>query len=307
LIEEHRDFVIVATSKRVKVRGKVEREMPPLPVEKEFIYGVLTSAEVMPFCHLPPNLAVLPITPAGNKYQVITREEAQRLGHAHLAGWLKEAEDIWKSVRGEKIGKMSLYQRLDYQHGIAVQDPRVKFKVVYLTSGTYLAAAVIDVEKVLAENPSLNGIIVESTLYHYGTDDANEAFYLVSVLNSSVLDELIKPMQSKGGFGERHIHKKPLEYPIPKYRPRDPIRRRLSELGRKASEIAQRALPQILREYGYDERLKERGVLLPQEVATVRRRLREELGGLLEEIDALVVELLEGAEQGSTIEQFLYG
>jgi hypothetical protein len=50
LIEEHRDFVIVATSKRVKVRGKVEREIPPLPVEKEFIYGVLTSAEVMPFC-----------------------------------------------------------------------------------------------------------------------------------------------------------------------------------------------------------------------------------------------------------------
>jgi hypothetical protein len=168
LIEERRDFVIVATSKRVKVRGKVEREMPPLPVEKEFIYGVLTSAEVMPFCHLPPNLAVLPITPAGNKYRVITREEAQR--YARLAGWLKEAEDIWESVRGEKIGKMSLYQRLDHQHGITVQDPKTKFKVVYLTSGTYLAAAIVDVEKVLAENPLLNGIIVESTLYHYGTE-----------------------------------------------------------------------------------------------------------------------------------------
>jgi hypothetical protein len=306
LIEEQRDFVIVTTSKRVKVRGKVEREIPPLPVEKKFIYGVLTSAEVMPFCHLPPNLAVLPIIPEGNGYQVITREEAQ-LKYTRLAGWLKEAEDIWKSIRGEKIGKMSLYQRLDYQHGITVQDPKAKFKVVYLRSGTYLAAAVVDVEKVLSENPLLNGIIVESTLYHYGTNDADEALYLASVLNSSVLDELIKPMQSKGEFGERDIHKKPLEYPIPKYRPRDPSHKRLSELGREASEIAQRALPQILREYGYDERLKERGALLPQEVATVRRRLREELGGLLEEIDALVVELLEGAGQGSTIEQFLYG
>jgi SAM-dependent methyltransferase len=307
LIKEHGDFVFVATSKRVKVKGKVKREISPLPVEKKFIYGVLTSAEVMPFCHLPPNLAILPIVPAGNKYQVITREEAQRLGYAHLAGWLKEAEDIWKSVRGEKIGKMSLYQRLDYQHGIAVQDPKAKFKVVYLTSGTYLAAAVVNVEKVLSENPLLNGIIVESTLYHYGTNDVDEAFYLASVLNSSVLDELIKPMQSKGEFGERHIHKKPLEYPIPKYRPGDPSHKRLSELGRKASEIARRALPQILREYGYDERLKERGVLLPQEVATVRRRLREELGGLLEEMDALVVELLEGVGQGFTMEQFLYG
>jgi hypothetical protein len=306
LIEEQRDFVIVATSKRVKVRGKVEREIPLLPVEKKFIYGVLTSAEVMPFCHLPPNLAVLPITPEGNGYRVITREEAQ-LKYTRLAGWLKEAEDIWKSVRGEKIGKMSLYQRLDYQHGMTIQDPKDKFKVVYLRSGTYLAAAVINIEKVLAENPLLNGIIVESTLYHYGTNDANEAFYLASVLNSSVLDELIKPMQSKGEFGERDIHKKPLEYPVPKFRPRDPSHKRLSELGREASEIAQRALPQILREYGYDERLKERGALLPQEVATVRRRLREELESLLEEIDALVVELLEGAGQGSTIEQFLYG
>ena len=307
LIEERRNFVSVKTSKRVRVRSKVKLEIQPLPVEKRFIYGVLTSAEVMPFCHLPPNLAVLPIVPAGNRYQVMTGEEAQRSGYTHLAGWLKEAEDIWKSVRGEKTGKMSLYQRLDYQHGITLQDPKIKFKVVYLRSGTYLAAAVVDVEKVLKENPLLNGVIVESTLYHYETNDADEAFYLASVLNSSVLDELIKPMQSKGEFGERDIHKKPLEYPIPKYRPGDPSHKRLSELGRKASEVAQRALPQILKEYGYDRRLEERGVLLPQEVATVRRRLREELGSLLEEIDALVVKLLEGAGQGFTMDSFLYG
>jgi hypothetical protein len=305
LIKEHRDLVIVATSKRVKVRGKVEQGVPPLPVEKRFMYGVLTSAEVMPFCHLPPNLAVLPIIPEGNRYRVITREETQRLGYAHLAGWLKEAEDIWKSVRGEKIGKMSLYQRLDYQHGITVQDPKTKFKVVYLRSGTYLAAAVVDVEKVLAENPLLNGIIVESTLYHYGTNDADEAFYLASMLNSGILDELIKPMQSKGEFGERDIHKKPLEYPIPKYRPEDPVHKALSELGKEASEVAQRALPQVLKEYGYDERLKERGVLLPQEVATVRRRLREKLEDLLTQMDDLTIKLL---ERGKTrIDQFIGG
>jgi len=69
----------------------------------------------------------------------------------------------------------------------------------------------------------LNGIIVESTLYHYETISADEAFYLASLLNSSILDELIKPMQSKGEFGERDIHKKPLEYPIPRYRPEDPV------------------------------------------------------------------------------------
>jgi hypothetical protein len=307
LIEEHRDFVIAATSKRVKVRGKVEREMPPLPVEKKFIYGVLTSAEVMPFCHLPPNLTVLPIIPAGNKYQVITREVAESRGYSYLAKWLKEAEKVWNEARGEKRERASLYEWLDWQRKLSNQNPSAKFKVVYLRSGTYLAAAVVDVEKVLKENPILNGVIAGHTLHYYDTNNVKEAFYLVSVLNSGIIDVLIKPMQSKGEFGERDICKKPLEYPIPKYRPENPVHNALSELGRKVSEIAQRALPQILREYGYDKRLEERGILLPQEVATVRRRLREELGGLLEEIDALVVELLEGAGQGSTIEQFLYG
>jgi hypothetical protein len=50
-----------------------------------------------------------------------------------------------------------------------------------------------------------NGVVVESTLYHYETNNVDEAYYLVAILNSSVLDELIKPMQSKGEFGERDI------------------------------------------------------------------------------------------------------
>jgi len=83
-----------------------------------------------------------------------------------------------------------------------------------------------------------NGVVVESTLYHYETNNVDEAYYLVAILNSSVLDELIKPMQSKGEFGERDIHKKPLEFPIPRYDPNNDVHRCLSELGRKASEIA---------------------------------------------------------------------
>jgi hypothetical protein len=232
---------------------------------------------------------------------------AERRGYSYLAEWLKEAEKVWNEARGEKRERASLYEWLDWQRKLSSQNPSAKFKVVHLTSGTNLAAAVVDVEKVLKETPILNGIIAGHTLHYYDANNAEETFYLLSVFNSSIIDELIKPMQSKGKFGECHICKKPLEYPIPRYNPENPIHRKLSELGREASETAQRALPQIFKEYGYDERLRERGVLLPHEVATVRRRLREELGSLLEEIDALVVELLEGAGQGSTIEQFLYG
>jgi len=292
VVDVQPEFVVVHTSKRVEVRGKVERKMPLLPVEKEFVYGVLTSAEVMPFCHLPPSLAVLPVLPTGSGYSIVRREEAQRRGYTKLAKWLEEAEKVWSEIRGGKAGRMSIYERLDYQRGLTAQSPRAKFKVVYLRSGTNLAATIVDIEKSLRENPLLNGVIIESTLYHYETNDINEAYYLVAILNSSVLDQLIKPMQSRGEFGERDIHKKPLEFPIPKYDPNNEIHKRLSELGKKASEIAQRLLPLILSQHGYDKKLAERGVLMPQEVATVRREIRERLKDLIQQIDDLVVELL---------------
>uniref|UniRef100_A0A7J2TBJ4 site-specific DNA-methyltransferase (adenine-specific) n=1 Tax=Ignisphaera aggregans TaxID=334771 RepID=A0A7J2TBJ4_9CREN len=292
VVDVQPEFAVVRTSKRIEVRGKIEHEMPLLPVEKKFIYGVLTSAEVMPFCHLSPSVAVLPILPAGSGYTIVRREEAQRRGCTKLAKWLEEAEKVWSEIRGGKVGRMSIYERLDYQRGLTAQSPRAKFKVVYLRSGTNLAAAIVDVERTLKENRLLNGVVIGHTLYYYETDNIEEAYYLVAILNSSILDQLIKPMQTRGEFGERDISKKPLEFPIPKYDPNNEIHKRLSELGKKASEIAQRLLPLILSQHEYDKKLAERGVLMPQEVATVRREIRERLKDLIQQIDDLVVELL---------------
>jgi hypothetical protein len=297
VVDEQQDFVVSQTSKRAEIRGKVSRKMPVLPVEKRFIYGIFTSAEVLPFCHLPPNIAMLPIVPEGSRYRIIRKEDALRTGHTKLAQWLEEAEKIWSEVRGKKEEKMTIYERLDYQRELSIQNPGAKYKVVYLRSGTNLAATVIDVEKTLKDNALLNGVIAESTLYHYETDNIDEAYYLAAILNSSVLDQLIKPMQSKGKFGERDIHKKPLEFPIPRYDPNNEVHRKLVELGRKASEAAQHMLPQLLKERGYDERLRERGALTPQEVAAVRKDIRERLKeeNIITHIDDLVIELLKTA------------
>jgi hypothetical protein len=287
------DLVVVRTSKRVEIRSKVSREMPILAVERKFINGVFTSAEVLPFCHLPPSRAVLPIVPEGSRYRIIKKEEAQRMGYTRLAQWLEEAEKVWNEARGEKEKKMTIYERLDYQRGLSMQNPRARYRVVYLRSGTNLAATVINAEDVLKEDQLINGVVIESTLYHYDTDNAEEAYYLVAVLNSTILDELIKPMQSRGEFGARDIHKKPLEFPIPGYDSGNEVHRRLAELGKKASEIAQSKLPQLLSARGYDKKLKERGALMPQEVATLRRDVREMLDDITKQIDDLVIELLQ--------------
>jgi len=89
VVDVQQDFVVVQTSRRVEIRGKVSHRMPILPIEKKFIYGVFTSAEVLPFCHLPPNIAVLPIVPEGPRYRIIRKEEALRMGYTKLAEWLE--------------------------------------------------------------------------------------------------------------------------------------------------------------------------------------------------------------------------
>lgn len=288
----HPDFVVVQTARRVKVRGKVEAEVGPLPVEREFIYGVLTSAEVLPFCHLPPNVAVLPIRPAGTGYQLFERQTAQQAGYQHLARWLEEAERVWEKARGAKAERTSIYEWLDYRRKLTSQSPTAKYRVVYLTSGTYLTACVVRNEPITMGTVELRGIVTGHTLYRYDTYDEDEAHYLVAVLNSRILDELIKPMQSRGQFGERHFVKKPLEFPIPRYDPGNPLHTKLSELGRKAYETTRQLLPQLLGELDYDRRLRERGALTPQEVARLRQRIREELGSLIDEIDEITARLL---------------
>lgn len=290
------DVVTVQSASRSNVRGKIKETIPPMPVEKEFIYGVLTSAEVLPFAYLSPNIAVLPIRPRENEYEIITKDQATKLGYKYLAKWLEEAERIWNKVRGAKKEKLTLYERLDYQRLFTRQSPKAKYRVVYLRSATYLAACIVE-NKALEikqgnQSVRLNGMLVDATLYRYDTDNEDEALYLVAIFNSSILDELIKPVQSRGQFGPRDIHKKPLEFPIPKYDPSNELHRKLAELGKRASERARELLPDILRKLGYDAKLRQRGFLMPQEVGRIRTALREALSDILSEIDNLVIELL---------------
>ena len=293
------DRILVQSSSRVSVKGKVEDRIPPTLVEKEFVYGVLTSGEVVPFAHLPPNVAVLPIRPRDDRYEILTREQALRLGYEGLAAWLKEAERVWERSRGAKKEGTSLYDWLNYEGKLTAQRPKAKFRVVYTASATHLTAAVVRNESVVVETPrgkvALNDILIDDTLYWYDADDEDEAYYLAAVLNSTVLDKLVKPMQSQGAFGPRHLHKKPLEFPIPKYDRDNPLHRMLAELGRRASERAVAELPKKLRKLGLEGQLKNQGYLTPNQVGRLRREIRNAISDVLEEIDKLVDQLLRDA------------
>jgi hypothetical protein len=317
------DFVVVETNRaRVEERGHVSVNIGPLPVEREFIYGLLTSAEVVPFCHLQPNPAVLPITPSNSGYRIIQRPEAQARGKAHLTRYLEEVEEGWRKSKSSQ--GMTIYERLDYDGGLSKQSPNLRYKVVYLRSGTNLAATVVVDEpypvKVGSSEVKVNGIIIHTTLYLYQTNNENEAHYLTAVLNSSILNELVKPMQTKGAYGPRDFHKKPLEFPIPQYDPNNPIHRRLSELGREAKEVVCRGLNRVLQElgylgivnnyynymYGYSSGAEQSRPLMPNQVGRLRDYIRDNvIRDILAEVDQLVVQLLSASSRGGSILDFL--
>ena len=164
---------------------------------------------------------VLPIEPREDYYKLINAKEAHKRGFLHLTQWLEEAEQEWTQRRGEKAERMTVYERLDRVHGLTGQNPQASYRVLYNTSGTFLTAAVIQNEEmefeINGQSVAAQAFVADTKTYFLETTNSHEAFFLVAVLNAPVTDKLIKPMQSRGLWGPRDIHKKVLELPIPKF------------------------------------------------------------------------------------------
>jgi len=109
--------------------------------------------------------------------------------------------------------------------------------VLYSTSGTNIAACVIDTKNLPAfevdgQKIQPKGIVADMVTYNYRTDSAQEAFYLVGILSSRVINERIKESQPRGSFGPRHIAKRALEFPFPLFDPQNRTHLRVAELTR---------------------------------------------------------------------------
>jgi len=274
------------TSSRAVDRAKEAYKKVELSgnVEVEFLYALLTGSELVPFGHLEPIVAVLPVEPDRRRggYRVIQPAEAKSRGLIGLERWLRRVESIWSEKRGEKAKAASVYEWLDYQGKLTTQDPSKKFKVLYNTSGTYLVSCVAKNEhktlKVNGASIRLNGLIADCTTFWYETDDEDEAHYMSAVLNAPRLDAAIKPMQAKGAFGERHIHKKPLEFPIPLYDPDNPTHGKLVELSKECHRKVGAVLPVLAQKYG--------------SVGKIRSEIKKELRDEIEQIDRLAKQVL---------------
>lgn len=253
-----------APYKEVRLQGNVEGR---------FLFSTAISRHVLPFTLLQPSPVVLPLEESNGSYYTMKTHEIKRKGYREFAKWMEQAERIWAEKRGAKSGRQSILQRIDYQRGLTAQSPRHRHLVLYNAAGTNVSATYCD-----REAPDLP-LLVEHKLYWGAFHNPTEAYFVAAVLNSTTVNEIIKPFQSTGLLGERDIEKKLLDVPIPTFDSHIALHRKLSELGEEAHRQAQSVIS------GQD---------FPAGGSLARQRacVRTALGEILEEIDGLVRNLL---------------
>ena len=242
-------------------------------IEREFLYRTAIAKHVLPFFVREPAWVVLPVLKGNGVYELKTAEELGEAGYPEAAEWFAEAEEHWNRLRGAKARKQGLYERVNYQNELMSQDPIQKFLSLYNSSGTNLSAALITHEQFK------DALYVDSTLFKYYPKSLQEGSYLTGIMNSEFIDDAIKPFQARGLLGPRHIQKKVLEIPFPKFNGNDSLHAEIAAVTGQAEKKAHKFVTNNV---------------LSKSLGRARNQVREAVADELKELDKLVRRLLKG-------------
>jgi type I restriction-modification system DNA methylase subunit len=281
---------VVATDPRAEAEAKQPYKGTHFEaaIEAEFLYATLLSTDLLPFGHFDFRPIVLPLIEDAQGYQLLTAEQARAKGYLKLPEWLDRAQALWAKKRKEKARKADLLSWLNYRNKLTDQNPKAEYVVLYSKSATFLCAAVLRAKalshKVDGQEVVLQRFVADHVTYCFETTEQREANYLVALLNSPTIDALIKPMQARGLWGPRDIHKKVWELPIPEFNQKDKGHLRLAEIAEACAEKVMEMVP------GLKDLFKD--VRGPHAIGRARTAVREALKDELAEIDALVQDIL---------------
>ncbi len=216
-------------------------------VSKEYLFNTVVAAGLLPFGILKRQLLFLPIVIKNKKIKIINFHDNIDLFNIDTMKYLKHVETLWNG-NSQQATKYTIYEYVNYRNKLTNQQMDMKFKVIYVGSASYMTASVIEPNQKYSFDINgtafiTNNFITDVSMYYYDTNDEDEAHYLTAILNSNMLDKLIKPEQSKGSFGPRNIHKLPLTFNIPKFNPKISMHMQLAKIGKKCSEKTKKLIP----------------------------------------------------------------
>jgi hypothetical protein len=172
--------------------------------------------------------------------RVLSQADVLGRGDAGMATWLADAEAAYRRVlrSTDRTPAGTVIDYLNTQGKLSAQRPRAS-RVVWGKGGTYVRAAVIqnDVDEV--HGLPVHGFVIDLNQYVVVCASDDEAHYLCAMLNSDAVREGIEAVQTRGQFGARDIHRRPLEVvPIPRFDPANEDHLELARLSREAHDNA---------------------------------------------------------------------
>ena len=258
-VEETRNPAIVQAGQTITVnprRGSQDKEpwksldlatVSEQTVEVAHVFDVHLGETIVPYATLDPLRAVLPLK--RGEHEVPTGKNG--VGGIRLGGLSQRMRDrrrvvsnLWEANRAAAT-KMNLLGQLDYYGKLSSQlewrhEPGDRqIRIVYGGWGAPTAA-------LLHEDDA----IVDYKLFWVTCRDAQEAYYLLAIINSDALYEMVTPLMSKGQFGARDLQKQLWKLPIPEFDPEDSLHAVVSEAGRVAAEGAAERLARLREDRG---------------------------------------------------------
>ena len=206
----------VNISPDLKQQAKETWKSPPYDewiVEKKSVKPFLKSQFLIPFNFIKVQYAFLPIT-----YPIIKlknknshdffNESLMQLKSKSLFNFL----DIeFKKLLKRSASMKSLSNNISYNRRLKpstfIVSGNYSYLVVHNSIGSIVKAAIIT-----------EPFLIDNSLYFYPTNNINEAYYLLGILNSTIMTQFLEMIGSTGSRGSlRNIHKNPYNFPIEKF------------------------------------------------------------------------------------------
>ena len=275
-LNQNTPFLQTAKSAKAMAKKPWEVELEGT-VETDYLYGTALAEDLLPFAVRKLLLVVLPLAESEGKLVTMQSEDILGEGAPFTAEWVKRSEGIWNSKRKDKT--RSIFDRLNYNSLLTEQNPRAPFVVLYNKSGTNLVAAYLTASECQrVGHLPIKGFVADYVTYHFYPESLNHALYLVGVLNSTVVNEAIKPYQSQGLMGERDITRRPFEVcSIPLFDPKDTLHQKIVVVAHEARE-----------------KMLEWKSQIAGNAAQAREAGRQIVRSQIKQLDELVRELLKG-------------
>ena len=214
-------------------------------VHDDNLFNVYLAESIAPYVALAPLKAVLPVdkrslmmpidhskctknAKTGSVKHDACQADVSKLDIRMQDRWPR-MESLWDANKG-KSDKKSLFQNLNYINKLTSQLEYLRepgdrpVRIAYVTTTNPIAAMIRD-----------HKAILDTSTYQVACRDQTEAFYLLAILNSSVLHRVVAPIMSKGRISERNVHKHPWKLPISAFNPDDADHVQLASLGERAS------------------------------------------------------------------------